>query len=120
MNEKEIGLFFNKLSHLIVKGMQKKKANEIRVLDLRKIDNAAVDFFIVCSANSDTHMQAIAKSIEEEAYTDKQKPWHKEGYTSKNWVLLDYIDIVAHIFSKEDRSFYGIEDLWADAEITKI
>ncbi|MCF6360662.1 MAG: ribosome silencing factor [Cyclobacteriaceae bacterium] len=121
MSKKEVPLSSDKLSQLIVKGMQEKKAIDIRVLDLRKVNNAVADFFIVCSGNSDTQILAIAESVEHLVYSiDKQKPWHKEGHNNKSWVLLDYVDVVVHIFSKEDREFYGIEDLWADAEITEI
>lgn len=110
-----------KLSQVVVKGMQEKKANEIRVLDLKHISNSVADYFIICSGNSDTHIDAIANSVEEEVIkTDGQLPWHKEGSNNKSWVLLDYVDVVVHIFAKESRSFYGIEDLWADAEITEI
>ena len=121
MSKREVALSSDKLSELIVKGMQEKKAIDISVLDLRKVTNSVADFFIVCSGNSDTHMAGIAESVEEEVYkVDKQKPWNKEGSNNKSWVLLDYVDVVTHIFSKEDRSFYRIEDLWADAEITKV
>ncbi len=111
----------DKLSQVIARGMQEKKAVEIRVLDLRKTNNSIADFFIVCTGNSDTHIQGIAESIEKEVFKiDRQNPWHKEGHNNKSWVLLDYVDVVAHIFSKEDRNFYRIEDLWADAEIQAI
>lgn len=121
MSKGEAVLSSDKLSQLIVRGMQEKKAIDISVLDLRKIPNSVADFFVICSGSSDTHMAGIAESIEDEVYKiDKQKPWHKEGNNNKTWVLLDYVDVVTHIFSKEDRIFYGIEDLWADAEITRV
>lgn len=121
MSKREVALSSDKLNKVIVKGMQEKKAVDIRVLDLRKVDNAVADFFIVCSGNSDTHMAGIAESVEDEVYKfDKQKPWHREGRNNKTWVLLDYVDVVTHIFSNDSRIFYGIEDLWADAEITEV
>lgn len=121
MSKREVALSSDKLSKVIVKGMQEKKAIDIRVLDLRKVDNAVADFFIVCSGNSDTHMAGIAESVVDEVYKfDKQKPWHHEGRNNKTWVLLDYVDVVTHIFSNDSRIFYGIEDLWADAEITEV
>ncbi|MCB0495044.1 MAG: ribosome silencing factor [Cyclobacteriaceae bacterium] len=121
MSKRVKTLSSEKLSQVVVKGMQEKKANEIRVLDLKHISNSVADYFIICSGNSDTHIDAIANSVEEEVIkTDGQLPWHKEGSNNKSWVLLDYVDVVVHIFAKESRSFYGIEDLWADAEITEI
>lgn len=121
MSKREVALSSDKLSEVIVKGMLEKKAIDISVLDLRNVGNSVADFFIVCTGNSDSHMSGIAESIEDEVYkVDDQKPWNKEGNNNKSWVLLDYVDVVAHIFSKKDRIFYGIEDLWADAEITKI
>lgn len=121
MGKRVAVLSSDKLSQLIVKGMQEKKAIDIRVLDLRKVNNSVADFFIVCSGNSDTHMIGIAESVEDEVYKiDKQKPWHKESGNNKSWVLLDYVDVVTHIFSKDSRIFYGIEDLWADAIITEV
>ncbi len=121
MSKREVALSSDKLSEVIVKGMQEKKAIDIRILDLRKVNNAVADFFVVCSGSSDRHMEGIADSVEEEVYKfDKQKPWHKEGSNNKSWVLLDYVDVVTHIFSNDSRIFYGIEDLWADAEITEV
>lgn len=121
MSKREAALPSDKLCDLIVKGMQDKKAVDIRVLDLRGVNNAVVDFFVVCSGSSDTHMEGISDSVESEVYKiDKQKPWQKEGRNNKSWVLLDYVDVVVHIFSNDSRIFYGIEDLWADAEVTEV
>ena len=121
MSKREAPLPTDKLSDVIVKGMQDKKAIDIRVLDLRKVTNAVADFFVVCTGSSDTHMEGIADSIETKVYSnDEQNPWHKEGRNNKSWVLLDYVDVVVHIFSNDSRIFYGIEDLWADAEITEV
>jgi ribosome-associated protein len=121
MSKREVALSSDKLSQLIVKGMQEKKAEDIRILDLRKVSNSVADFFVVCSGNSDTHMAGIAEAIEEEVFKiDKQKPWHQEGRNNKSWMLLDYVDVVSHIFSNDSRTFYRIEDLWADAEITEV
>ncbi len=121
MGKKEVLLSSDKLSQLIVKGMQEKKAADIRVLDLRKVNNAVADFFVVCTGNSDTHIEGISESVISEVFKiSKQSPWHKEGNNNKSWVLLDYVDVVSHIFSNDSRIFYGIEDLWADAEITEV
>jgi ribosome-associated protein len=110
-----------KLSDLIVKGMQEKKANEIVLMDLRKVKNAVADFFVICSGNSDKQLDAIADSIDTEVYKDlKENPWHVEGKNNKEWMILDYTNVVAHIFRKDRRSFYALEKLWGDAEITEI
>ncbi len=110
-----------KLSQLVVKGMQEKKASDIVVMDLRKVRNAVADFFVICSGNSDKQLDAIAESIDEEVFKSlKEEPWHAEGKNNKEWVLLDYTNVVAHVFKKDRRSFYALEKLWGDAEITEI
>jgi ribosome-associated protein len=109
------------LTDIIVKGMQEKKASDIAILDLRDIKNSVVDFFVICSANSDTQVDAISDSIEEQVYKDSQQlPTHREGKMNKEWILLDYADIVAHVFRKDKRGFYSLEDLWGDAKITYV
>lgn len=110
-----------KLSSLIVKGMQEKKANEIVLMDLRKVKNAVADFFVICSGNSDKQLDAIADSVDAEVYKGlKENPWHIEGKNNKEWMILDYTNVVAHIFRKDRRSFYALEKLWGDAEIIEI
>ena len=110
-----------RLSDVIVKGMQEKKATDIVVLDLRKVKNAVADFFVVCSGNSDKQLDAITDSIDEQVYKElKENPWHVEGKNNKEWMLLDYIDVVAHVFRKDRRDFYALEKLWGDAEIIEI
>lgn len=110
-----------KLSQAIVKGMQEKKASDIVVMDLRKVKNAIADFFVLCSGGSDKQLDAISESIDEEVYKEvKENPWHTEGKNNKEWMLLDYITVVAHIFRKDRRQFYALEKLWGDAEITEI
>ena len=102
----------------VVRGMQEKKAQDIVVMDLRKVKNAICDYFVLCSGTSDTQIDAIATSIEEEVYkASKQDPWHKEGKLNREWILLDYVDVVVHVFKKERRAFYDLEQLWGDAEI---
>ena len=109
------------LSDVIVKGMQEKKASDIIVMDLRKIKNAVADFFIICSGNSDKQLDAISDSIDAEVYKKFQEnPWHTEGKNNKEWMLLDYINVVAHVFRKDRREFYALERLWGDADITEI
>src|SRR3954462_9295947 len=105
------------LSELMVKGMQEKKAADIIVMDLRKVKNAVADFFVICSGNSDKQLDAIADSVDQEVYKAlKENPWHTEGKNNKEWMLLDYIDVVAHVFRKDRRDFYSLERLWGDAD----
>ncbi|HMP98665.1 MAG TPA: ribosome silencing factor [Cyclobacteriaceae bacterium] len=110
-----------KLSEAIVKGMQEKKATNIVVMDLRKVKSAIADFFVICSGNSDKQIDAIADSIDEVVNKDlSQNPWHIEGKTNREWMLLDYVDVVAHVFRKDKREFYALEKLWGDADIKEI
>jgi ribosome-associated protein len=118
---KDPGLVSEKLSSTIVKGMQEKKAVDIVLMDLRKVKNAVADFFVVCSGNSDKQLDAIADSIDEQVYKGmNENPWHVEGKNNKEWMILDYTNVVVHIFRKDRRSFYALEKLWGDAEITNI
>lgn len=118
---KKKGKGSEKLCDAIVKGMQEKKAIDIVVLDLRKVKNAVADFFVICSGGSDKQLDAITESVDEEVYKAvKENPWHVEGKNNKEWMLLDYFDVVAHIFRKDRRDFFALEKLWGDAEITEI
>ena len=106
------------LSELVVKGMEEKKAEEIVIMDLRKVKGSISDYFVICSGNSDTQLEAIAESIEETIETKtNETAWRKEGFSNKEWVLLDYVNVVAHIFKKDKRAYYALEDLWGDANI---
>jgi ribosome-associated protein len=108
------------LFELVVRGMQEKKGEDIVVIDLKNHKNAIADYFIICSGTSDTHADAIAVSIEDEVHKSIQEwPWHTEGKENKEWVLIDYVDVVAHVFVKEKRKFFGLEELWSDAIITR-
>ncbi len=110
-----------RLRNCVVDGMLEKKAKEIVCIDLRNIKNSVTDFFVICHADSKTHIDAIAKSVEEFVYKNEgEDPFHREGRSSSEWVLLDYLNVVVHIFRQEQREFYGIERLWADAEIQRI
>jgi len=109
------------LCDTIVEGMQENKAKEITILDLRTIKDAVCDFFVICSGESNTQIDGISSSIQR--YTRKkihEKPWHIEGKNGSNWILLDYVNVVAHVFSHELRAYYDLEDLWADAIVTKM
>ena len=104
------------LAELIVHGMQEKKAENIVVMDLRNVSNSVTDFFVICQAESTTQVAAIADSIWEEVRkATGEKPWHSEGFDNAQWILLDYVNVVAHVFQPEARYFYNIEKLWGDA-----
>lgn len=108
------------LIDIITEALLDKKAENIRLLDVRKV-TTLTDYFVVCHANSDTQVRAIADNVLEQ--TKKQfgeAVWRKEGNTTNRWVVLDYVNVVIHIFLHELREFYGIEKMWGDAEITEI
>ena len=90
-------------------------------MDLTNIENASADYFIICSANSNTQVNAIAGNIERRVRNElKERPWHTEGEENALWVLVDYISVVVHVFQKHIREYYDIEDLWSDAKVTVI
>ncbi len=93
-----------------------KKASDVQLLDLRKVSDVA-DFFVICSADSDTQVKAIADSVLDGLAESDVHPWHREGLTQKQWILLDFVDVVVHVFHKDVRRFYGLEKLWGDANI---
>ncbi len=108
------------LAMCVAQGMYEKKAEDIRILDMREVKGASSDFFVISHAESDKQVEAIANSAEDETVKILQeKPWHKEGFENLEWVLLDYIDVVAHVFQQEKREFYAIEELWGDAKEVK-
>ena len=92
-----------------------KKAHNVTILDLRKVTDMA-DFFVICSADSDTQVKAVADAVIEGMESTGVAAWHREGLTQRQWVLVDYVDVVVHIFHKEARKFYGLEKLWGDAK----
>ncbi|OGX85652.1 ribosome silencing factor [Hymenobacter glacialis] len=109
------------LADLVIRGMQDKKASDIVVLNLKELKNAVADYFIICSANSDTQIEAVARSVEEEIEkVTGESPWQTEGRTNREWVLLDYVDVVVHVFLRDRRKFYALEELWGDADISYI
>lgn len=108
----------NELRKCIIEAMQDKKAGNIVSIDLRKLNNAFTDHFIICHGTSTTHVEGITDYIEESVFKKlKQKPWQKEGKENKEWILLDYFDIIVHVFLQEKRDFFAIEELWGDGEI---
>lgn len=105
----------------IVEGMQEKKARNIVVIDLTSIENRVSDYFVIADAESKTQVEAIAGSVEEEVLKQTgEKAFHAEGYSNAEWIIIDYINVVAHVFQKETRDYYNIEGLWADAEFKEI
>lgn len=105
----------------IVKAIEQVKGEKISILDLREIENTVCDYFIVCEGNSNTQVNAIAGSVQKlVSKALKDKPWHVEGEVNAEWILLDYVNVVVHIFQKQIREFYDIESLWGDAKITVI
>lgn len=113
--------FSGEVAGLIVQGMLEKKGLKIITLDLRKIHNSVVDYFIICHATSTTHADTLAESVEETVKKSTgQNPRQREGMQLREWILIDYFDVVAHIFLEPVRSFYRLEELWADAEKEEI
>ncbi len=109
------------LSEVVIKGLQELKGYDITLMDLRNVSGAVADFYVVCSGTSDKHVQALANSVEKFAWNDlKDKPISTEGYQQGEWVLVDFVDVVVHVFQKPKRLFYNIEDLWADAEFRAV
>ena len=107
------------LAHKIAEFIFIKKGYDVKLLDLKSLATFA-DYFIICSADSDTQVKAIADEIDNELRDEGIKYWHKEGYKGLNWVLIDYVDVVVHIFKKDAREFYKLEKLWGDAPVEEI
>lgn len=111
---------FETLKKTIIEAIDDKKGEEIVSIDLRKINSPVADMFIICHANSERQVEAIADNIEEKVFKSlREKPSAKEGFENKEWILLDYFDIVVHVFKSEKREFFSLEDLWSDGEIIK-
>lgn len=107
-----------KLAEIIVRGIQEKKGKQIISLNLSEIPNSVCNFFVICHGNSKVQVESIAESVEDTVRNKlNEKPWHKEGFENAEWVLLDYADVVVHIFQENTRTFYKLENLWADADL---
>ena len=118
MVKNKIALESTSISEIAILGIQEKKGNDIVRLDLRNIHSSVADYFIISHADSTTQVKAIANSVEEEIFKAlKMEPRRKEGLQHGEWILLDYIDVIVHIFKTDKREFYGIEELWGDAEM---
>jgi len=105
----------------IIKGIEEVKGNNIDILDLREIENTVCDYFIICNGTSNTQVNAIVNSVQKTVSKALQdKPWHIEGSENAEWVLMDYVSVVVHVFQKHIREYYDIESLWGDAKATSI
>ena len=105
----------------ILFGIEEVKGNHINILDLREIENTVCDYFIICDGTSNTHVNAIVNSIQKSVSKGlKDKPWHIEGSDNSEWVLMDYVNVVVHVFQTQTREYYDIEGLWGDAKVTAI
>lgn len=109
----------SELVNAVVEGIMDNKGHNISVLDLRGVDGASTDFFVICDGSSTTQVDSIADSVEDRVRQDVgEKPAHIEGRANAEWVLMDYHDVVVHVFLREQREFYDLETLWSDAKRT--
>lgn len=105
----------SKIIKTIITAIQDKKGENIISLDLRKINEAVADFFIICEAGSQPQIRAIAEHIEQKVKEEcRENPYHHEGYKALQWVLIDYVNVVIHVMLPETRKFYKLEDMWSD------
>ena len=105
----------------IVYGIENVKGLDVSILDLRDIENTVCRYFVVCTGSSNTHVSAIVSAIKKTVSKElKEKPYHTEGNENSEWVLIDYINVVVHVFQKQIREYYNIEELWGDAKSTKV
>lgn len=99
--------------------MLSKKAKDVVILDIRQLTDMA-DFFVVCTAESDIQVKAIADAVLDGMNDIEIKPYRTEGWQGQQWIILDFVEVVAHVFYREARDFYKIERLWADAKVEKV
>ncbi|MEL0645076.1 ribosome silencing factor [Olleya sp. Ti.3.14] len=105
----------------VIEGIEDVKGKEINILDLREIENTVCDYFVICEGTSNTQVNAIVNSIQKKvSKTLKDKPWHIEGEDNAEWILMDYVNVVVHVFQKHIREYYDIESLWGDAKVSVI
>ena len=110
----------SKIIKTIIGAIKEKKGEHIISLDLRKINEAVADFFIICEAGNQPQLKAIADNVEDKINNIcNEKPYHHEGYNKLNWVLIDYVNVVVHIMHPESRRFYKLEEMWSDAATEK-
>lgn len=109
------------LKQLIIEGIQERKGRDITVVDLDGVDGTTIDKFIICQGNSTMQVTAIADSIREYLFEKvKIKPYNYDGYRNAQWIVIDYGDILVHVFTPETRQYYNLEELWSDAKVTEI
>ncbi|MBL0128759.1 MAG: ribosome silencing factor [Flavobacteriales bacterium] len=109
-----------RLVEAVIEGIQEVKGRDIVHIDLRSVPNAVCGHFIVCHGDSDTQVDAIARSVlEKTRERTGEKPWHTEGERNAEWILMDFVDVVVHIFHRERRGYYALEDLWGDAALKR-
>lgn len=112
---------FSSLETTIIGAIQDRKGVKITYIDFRKLETAPAEAFIVCQGNSTSQVAAIADNIREEVRTKLgNKPYNYEGYRNSQWIVIDYGNVMAHVFLPDVREFYNIEDLWSDANVTEI
>lgn len=112
---------FTPLVANILEGISDIKGQNIKVLDLRELEQSVCDFFVICEGTSNTQVSSIYQSVERKVRENlRDRPWHVEGAEQNEWVLMDYVSVVVHVFQKETREFYDLEGMWGDAEITNI
>tara|TARA_Y100001968_G_scaffold322644_1_gene359091 strand:+ start:1007 stop:1375 length:369 start_codon:yes stop_codon:yes gene_type:complete len=120
MNKKKLDVS-DILLETVIHGIKEVKGINTSILDLKKIETAVCKYFVICSGTSNTHVASIADSIKKIVSKEiQEKPWNIEGLYTAEWVLLDYSDIVVHVFQEQTRQFYKLEDLWGDAKIRNI
>jgi ribosome-associated protein len=112
---------FSPLVDAIVDGLEDIKGEKITILNLQNLENSVCDYFVICQANSNTQVKALADSVEKKVReTLNDRPWHVEGAEYAEWILIDYVSVAVHVFQSEARDFYDLEGLWADATITQL
>ncbi len=105
----------------ILEGIADVKGQDTVLMDLREIENTVCDYFVICTGTSNTHVNALVGSVQKKvSRATKDKPWHVEGSENAEWVLMDYVSVVVHVFQKNVRTYYDIEGLWGDAKFTQI
>ena len=110
-----------RLSQIVARGMLEKKAEEVVILDLRNVQTAVADFFVIGSGSSNRQVESISEAVDEVVFKEtSMSPWHIEGRQSNEWVLIDFIDVVAHVFQDDVRRHFALESLWGDAKVEVI
>lgn len=107
--------------NIITESIFEKKGSDVVSVDLQKVEQSITDYFIICHGDTNTQVDAIADNIIYKIKKDTGiSPWHKEGFENAQWILIDYSNVIIHVFQKEQRDFYNLEDLWADGEVKRL